>query len=72
MNTRDIAETLALLFEELVDGSPKSGGYMLNGGDAGLLGCAQRSWPRRPRLPRRRPGHRLRPTWITFDTVWGY
>ena len=37
MNTREIAETLALLFGELVDGSPKSGGYMLNGGDEGLL-----------------------------------
>src|SRR4029453_18741150 len=42
MNTRDIAETLALLFGELVDGSPKAGGYMLNGGDAGLLGSLEK------------------------------
>jgi len=42
MNTRDIAETLALLFGELVDGSQKSGGYMLNGGDAGLLGSLEK------------------------------
>jgi hypothetical protein len=37
MHTGDIAETLALLFGELVEGSPKAGGYMLNGGDEGLL-----------------------------------
>jgi len=42
MNTREIAETLALLFGELVDGSPKSGGYMLNGNDAGLLGSLEK------------------------------
>src|SRR4029078_5790860 len=42
MNTRDIAETLPLLFGELVDGSQKSGGYMLNGGDAGPLGSREK------------------------------
>jgi hypothetical protein len=37
MNTGDVARTLAALFAELVDGTPPSGGFMLNGGDAGLL-----------------------------------
>jgi hypothetical protein len=37
MNTSSIATTLATLFGELVEGAPKSGGYMLNGGDPGLL-----------------------------------
>jgi len=37
MNTQEIAGTLATLFRELVLGAGKSGGYMLNGGDEGLL-----------------------------------
>ena len=37
MNTRDITATLATLFSELVYGAPRSGAYMLNPGDAGLL-----------------------------------
>jgi hypothetical protein len=37
MNTGDIATTLATLLAELVEGAQKSGGYMLNGGDEGLL-----------------------------------
>lgn len=37
MNTRDINGTLATLFSELVYGAPRSGAYMLNPGDAGLL-----------------------------------
>lgn len=37
MNTADVAKTLATLLGELVDGSSKDGGYMLNPGDAGLL-----------------------------------
>ena len=37
MNTNLFANTLATLFEELVDGAPASGGYMLNAGDAGML-----------------------------------
>ncbi len=37
MNTRDIANTLATLLSELVNGAPKAGGYMLNAGDEGLL-----------------------------------
>jgi hypothetical protein len=37
MNTADIANTLASLFSELTTGAPKAGGYMLNGGDEGLL-----------------------------------
>ena len=37
MNTTDISKTLGTLLGELVDGSSKDGGYMLNGGDAGLL-----------------------------------
>ena len=42
MNTRDVATVLATLFGELVDGAPASGGYMLNGGDQGLLGTLDR------------------------------
>jgi hypothetical protein len=38
MNTSEIAPTLATLLHELLEGTPKSGGYMLNGGDPGLLG----------------------------------
>ena len=37
MQTDELAKTLATLFSELVDGAPASGGYMLNGGDEGLL-----------------------------------
>jgi hypothetical protein len=37
MNTSGIANALGTLFAELVDGAPKSGGYMLNPGDEGLL-----------------------------------
>jgi hypothetical protein len=37
MNTRDISNALATLFSELVEGAPRTGGYMLNGGDEGLL-----------------------------------
>jgi hypothetical protein len=37
MNTRDLASTLTTLFSELVDGAPKSGAFMLNPGDQGLL-----------------------------------
>jgi hypothetical protein len=37
MNTAEIANSLVTLLSELVDGAQKSGGYMLNGGDEGLL-----------------------------------
>ena len=37
MNTKEIANTLGTLFSELVEGASKDGGYMLNGGDEGLL-----------------------------------
>jgi hypothetical protein len=37
MNTRDIARSLTTLLSELVDGAPRSGAYMLNRGDPGLL-----------------------------------
>lgn len=37
MNTKDIANGLGRLFSELIDGAPRSGGYMLNPGDPGLL-----------------------------------
>jgi len=37
MNTNGIAKTLAMLLGELVNGAAKDGGYMLNGGDEGLL-----------------------------------
>ena len=37
MNTRELTGTLATLFDELVDGAPASGAYILNRGDAGLL-----------------------------------
>jgi hypothetical protein len=37
MNTAEMGNALAALLSELVDGTPKSGGYMLNGSDAGLL-----------------------------------
>lgn len=38
MNTREITQTMATLLSELVDGAPESGAFMLNPGDAGLLG----------------------------------
>src|SRR5690349_16207037 len=37
MNTKDFAGSLATLFSELVEGAPRSGAYMLNAGDPGLL-----------------------------------
>ena len=37
MNTSEIARTLSTLFGELVNGAAKDSGYMLNGGDEGLL-----------------------------------
>jgi hypothetical protein len=37
MNTSQVAKTLAMLLGELVNGSARDGGYMLNGGDQGLL-----------------------------------
>jgi len=37
MNTRDIAHSLTTLLSELVDGAPRTGAYMLNRGDPGLL-----------------------------------
>lgn len=37
MHTDDLAKTLDVLFSELVEGAPASGGYMLNAGDEGLL-----------------------------------
>ena len=41
MNTAEIAKTLTTLFAELVDGAPEMA-YMLNPGDAGLLGSLDR------------------------------
>jgi hypothetical protein len=37
VNTAGFADSLATLFAELVDGAPKSGGFVLNAGDEGLL-----------------------------------
>ena len=37
MRTNDIAPVLAGLFSELVDGASKTGAFILNSGDAGLL-----------------------------------
>ena len=37
MNTAAIAQPLATLFRELVEGASQSGGYVLNAGDEGLL-----------------------------------
>ena len=42
MNTKDIANALGRLFSELVDGAPRSGGYVLNPGDPGLLQSLER------------------------------
>ena len=38
MNAADIAPTLRLLFDELTLGAPEGAAFVLNGGDAGLLG----------------------------------
>ncbi|HEX4469361.1 MAG TPA: hypothetical protein VH080_07485 [Gemmatimonadaceae bacterium] len=38
MNDTSIAATLATLFGELINGAPRDPSYMLNTGDAGLLG----------------------------------
>ena len=37
MNTTDLASPLATLLSEFVDGTPPTGGYMLNKNDVGLL-----------------------------------
>ena len=37
MNTTSITSTLTALMSELVDGTPQTGGHMLNRGDVGLL-----------------------------------
>ena len=37
MNTADITSSLTALFAELIDGPPKTGGFMLNRGDPGML-----------------------------------
>jgi hypothetical protein len=37
MRTDELSMTLTTLFSELVNGAPKDGAYMLNGGDEGLL-----------------------------------
>lgn len=37
MNTGELSNTLTTLFSELVNGAPKDGAYILNGGDEGLL-----------------------------------
>ena len=42
MNTQDVAKSLGTLLAELVDGSSKEGGYMLNPGDAGLMRSLER------------------------------
>lgn len=42
MNTAELTDALTTLFSELVDGAPASGAYVLNPGDAGLLGALER------------------------------
>ena len=42
MNTASVASSLTTLLGELVDGTPPTGGYMLNRGDAGLLRALDR------------------------------
>ena len=37
MNTANVTSSLSILLTELVDGTPPTGGYMLNGGDTGLI-----------------------------------
>lgn len=42
MNTANVTSSLTTLLSELVDGTPTSGGYMLNRGDVGLLRALDR------------------------------
>jgi hypothetical protein len=42
MNTATVTSTLTTLMSELVDGTPPTGGYMLNTGDEGLLRALDR------------------------------
>ena len=42
MRTNDISPTLDRLFSELVNGASKSGAFILNSGDAGMLGSLQK------------------------------
>jgi hypothetical protein len=42
MRTNDIGPTLDRLFSELVNGASKSGAFILNSGDAGMLGSLER------------------------------
>jgi hypothetical protein len=42
MNTTDLTSSLATLLSELVDGTPPTGGYMLNKNDVGLLRVLER------------------------------
>lgn len=42
MDTTDLRPTLVTLFAELVDGAPKKGAFMLNGGDEGLVRALDR------------------------------
>ena len=42
MHTRDLSRSLTTLLSELVDGAPKTGAYMLNRGDPGLLASLDR------------------------------
>ncbi|HEU4997138.1 MAG TPA: hypothetical protein VFT29_20115 [Gemmatimonadaceae bacterium] len=37
MNTSDISGSLTTVFSELINGAPRGGAYVLNGGDPGLL-----------------------------------
>jgi len=37
MNTADVAGTLGTLLSELIEGTSKTGGFILNPGDEGLL-----------------------------------
>ena len=37
MNTHDIARSLSTVLREIVEGASTAGGYLLNGGDEGLL-----------------------------------
>ena len=42
MRTNDIGPTLDRLFSELVNGASKSGAFILNSGDAGMLGSLEK------------------------------
>ncbi len=42
MNTAELADTLTALLSELVEGTPETGGFMLNRGDPGLLRSLER------------------------------